>query len=161
VPIIHINTSIAASPVVVFDLSRSIDLHLISTAQTDEEAVAGKTSGLIGMGEWVTWRARHFGCTQELTSRITAFNRPHSFVDEMEKGAFERFSHTHTFDLQADGTTIMTDLFDYTSPLGLLGRLADFLFLKKYMRGLLEKRNAIIKECAEGEGWRALLDAED
>ena len=62
-----------------FDLSRSIDLHTESTAKTGERAVAGVTAGLIEMGEEVTWRARHFGVWQELTSRITAFDRPHHF----------------------------------------------------------------------------------
>ena len=37
--------------------------------------------------------ARHFGITQELTSRITAFDRPRHFRDEMEKGAFPAVLH--------------------------------------------------------------------
>ena len=37
----------------------------------------------------------------------------------------------------------------YTSPLGLLGDLADVLFLERYMRRLLEERNAVIRRMAE------------
>jgi len=147
-PVIRIETRISAPVEVAFDLSRSIDLHKISTAHTNEEAVAGKTSGLIGMGESVTWRARHFGITQYLTSKITAYEKPHYFVDEMVSGAFKSFRHEHIFREEGD-MTIMTDIFDYTSPLGALGKLVDFLFLKKYMMALLTERNRIVKEYAE------------
>jgi hypothetical protein len=50
-PVINLHTQINAPIGIVFDLSRSIDLHKISTAHTNEEAIAGVTSGLIGMGE--------------------------------------------------------------------------------------------------------------
>jgi ligand-binding SRPBCC domain-containing protein len=83
-----------------FDLSRSIDLHMASTTRTGEKAIAGKTSGLIGLDEQVTWRAKHFGVWQEFTSKITAFNRPHHFRDEMIRGAFRSFEHDHYFDVQ-------------------------------------------------------------
>ena len=59
-----------------FDAARDLDLHQKSVAYTGETAVAGRTSGLIEMGEEVTWRARHFGIIQHFTSRITAFNPP-------------------------------------------------------------------------------------
>jgi ligand-binding SRPBCC domain-containing protein len=149
VPLITLDTAIAAPTDVVFNLSRSIDLHKISTARTNEEAVAGTTSGLIGMGEYVTWRAKHLGIWQKLTTKITAFYSPHYFVDEMVSGAFAGFRHEHIFTPAEDGSTIMTDHFDYTAPLGILGKLADALFLKRYMAALLAERNAIIKEFAE------------
>ncbi|RZJ68017.1 MAG: cell division protein [Flavobacterium sp.] len=148
-PVIFLETYINAPIEEVFDLSRSIDLHKISTAHTNEEAVAGKTSGLIGMGESVTWRARHFGITQHLTSKITAYNRPNFFADEMVKGAFKKFRHEHKFAVAENGATVMTDIFNYTSPLGILGRLADRLFLKNYMEALLKERNRIVKDYAE------------
>lgn len=147
-PRITLETVVYASIGIVFNLSRSIDLHKLSTAHTGEEAIAGKTSGLIEMGESVTWRARHFGVWQELTSEITAFDPPHFFVDEMKRGAFKGFRHKHLF-AEKDGATLMTDIFDYQSPYGIFGRMADRLFLEKYMRNLLTQRNRIIKEFAE------------
>ena len=152
-PIIRIETYIKADRQIAFDLSRSIDLHTLSTAQTNEEAIAGVTTGLIGMGDSVTWRAKHFGVYQNLTSKITAFESPRYFVDEMVKGAFKRFKHEHFFEKQ-DGGTLMIDVFDYDSPLGVLGKMADALFLKNYMTGLLTKRNEMIKEFAESEKWK-------
>ena len=155
-PIIELRTEINAEKKIVFDLSRSIDLHKISTQHTNEEAVAGKISGLIEMNESVTWRAKHFGVYQKLTSIITAYERPNYFVDEMQKGAFKRFKHEHHFK-ELNGKTLMIDLFDYQSPLGFLGKIADKLFLEKYMTELLIERNRIVKEFAESNKWKALL----
>jgi len=150
-PTIYLSTFILATPDVIFDLSRSIDLHQVSTKQTEEMAIAGRMSGLIELGESVTWRAKHFGFFQELTSKITAFEKPKSFTDEMVSGAFKSFKHTHTFEATANGTT-MVDVFSYVSPLGILGRVADYLFLKSYMTNLLLQRNLVIKEYAEEGG---------
>lgn len=147
-PTIRLTTHIRASREVCFDLSRSIDLHMQSTAHTGERAIAGRTSGLIGPGETVTWRARHFGIWQNLTSTITGYDRPVYFVDEMVQGAFRSIRHEHRFEAGGDGT-VMYDVFAYQSPLGLLGRVADYLFLKRYMRRLLEERNAVIRAAAE------------
>ncbi|WP_055445137.1 SRPBCC family protein [Lacinutrix himadriensis] len=155
-PRIELKTEINANKEIVFDLSRSIDLHKISTEHTNEEAIAGKTSGLIGMNESVTWRARHFGIYQNLTSKITEFERPNYFVDEMQKGAFSEFKHEHHF-AELNSGTLMTDFFDYKSPFGILGKLADKLFLKKYMTELLSERNQIVKEFAESEKWKELI----
>ena len=132
----------------VFDLSLSVDLHKISTAHTNEEAFAGKTSGLMGLHDSVTWRAKHLGITQRLSSKITAYNRPHMFIDEMVSGAFKGFKHEHIF-TEVNRETVMTDIFIYESPLGILGRIADAIFLKTYMHKLLTERNRIIKEFAE------------
>ncbi|MEX0273303.1 MAG: cell division protein [Flavobacteriaceae bacterium] len=156
-PRIELKTEIKADINIVFDLSRSIDLHKISTKHTNEEAIAGKTSGLIGMNESVTWRAKHFGIYQKLTSRITEFDRPKYFSDEMVNGAFAEFKHEHHFEKFNEGT-LMTDFFDYKSPLGILGKIADKLFLKRYMTELLTNRNRIVKEFAESEKWKEIIN---
>lgn len=155
-PKIELRTEIKADKKIIFDLSRSIDLHKISTEHTNEQAIAGKTSGLIGLNESVTWRAKHFGIYQNLTSRITEFDRPNYFADEMQKGAFQEFKHEHHF-AELNGGTLMTDIFEYRSPLGVLGKLADKLFLEKYMTDLLTERNRIVKEYAESDRWKEVL----
>lgn len=151
-PTIYLSTFILATPNTIFDLSRNIDLHQISTKQTHEKVIAGRMSGLIELGESVTWRARHFGFFQELTSKITAFEKPDSFTDEMVSGAFKSFKHVHKFELTDNGTT-MIDVFSYVSPLGILGKLADYFFLKRYMKNLLMNRNLIIKEYAKNKDF--------
>src|SRR5579863_1258025 len=121
-PRIELTTIINAPVEKVFDLARDIDLHMESTKQTGEKAIAGKTSGLIGQGETVTWRAKHFGIWQTLTSKITEFDQPNFFADEMVKGAFKSFRHEHHFS-SADGRALMKDVFVFESPLGILGRI--------------------------------------
>ena len=155
-PRIELLTEIYADKEIVFDLSRSIDLHKISTEKTNETAISGKTSGLIGLDESVTWRAKHFGIYQRLTSKITEFDRPNYFADEMVSGAFSEFKHEHHF-ADLNGGTLMTDYFDYKSPFGILGKFVDKIFLKKYMTDLLTERNRIVKEFAESDKWKQIL----
>lgn len=149
---IIIDTQINAPVERVFDLSRSIDLHIQSIKHTGEEAIAGRTGGLIGLGESVTWRARHFGIKQTLTSKITAFNRPWHFTDEMVRGAFKSFRHEHRF-TQNNAQTTMTDIFCFEAPLGWAGWLVGRCILKPYLTNLLTKRNLFIKQAAESADY--------
>ena len=152
-PIIELKTDIAAPIEICFDLARSIDFHQLSIGSTRERAVAGVTTGLIGLGETVTWEATHFGIRQRLTSTITAYDRPHHFRDEMVKGAFSYIRHDHFFE-EKNGLTTMTDRFDFGSPLGILGRLADRLVLVNYLRKFINHRNGLIKQYAESAEWK-------
>jgi ligand-binding SRPBCC domain-containing protein len=153
VPTIRLETIVEAPVEVCFDLSVDVDVHQRSVAVTGERAVAGVTSGRMNLGDEVTWEARHLGATRRLTSRITEYDRPHRFVDEMVAGAFESFRHEHCF-TAVQGGTRMVDVFEYRSPLGPLGRIADLLFLRRYMRSLLTMRNRHIKAAAEGSATR-------
>jgi ligand-binding SRPBCC domain-containing protein len=155
-PIITLETLIKSTIETCFDLSCSIDLHKISTAHTKEKAIAGKTSGLIGLNEQVTWQAKHFGITQKLTTKITAYNRPFYFRDEQIKGAFQFIQHDHYFETQGQ-MVMMKDKFHFQSPLGYLGTLADKWILTNYLTKLLVKRNQTIKTFAENEQWKWIL----
>lgn len=157
-PTITIETLIEAPIERVFDLARSIDLHRLSTKETHEEAIAGKTSGLIGPGETVTWRAKHFGFYQNLSVIVTAFERPYLFTDRMLKGAFAFMEHRHQFEPVTDGHTLMRDIFTFKAPLGILGRFAETLFLTNYMKKFLVHKNKILKQVAENEEWKEILD---
>lgn len=149
-PILDIETLVHAPPERVFDLCRSVEAHIDSTGKSREIAVAGKTSGLMELGDTVTWEATHLGVRQRLTSEITRFDRPRYFRDSMVRGAFRRFDHDHFFEPRDDGT-LMRDVFDFDAPLGPLGHLANALFLTRYMRRFLEQRAGAIKRMAEAE----------
>ncbi len=145
---IRIVTLIAAPTDRCFDLARDIGFHTLSLAGTGEKAVAGRTSGLIGQGESVTWEARHLGIRQRFTAEVTVFDRPVYFRDVMTAGAFRSFAHDHRFE-ERDGKTVMTDEVAFRSPLGPLGWLVDRLFMAGYLRRLLEGRCQAIKHEAE------------
>lgn len=144
-----------------FDLARSVEVHLAGNVHFGEAAVAlaGVTSGLIELGQRVTWRARHFGVRQQLTSEITAMYRPMYFQDTMVRGVFHSMTHGHFFRSLSADETEMKDVFCFAAPLGVFGQLAEFAVLRRYMRGLLLERNAAIRQIAESPEWRNYLPA--
>lgn len=154
---ITLETAIGAPPERVFDLARSIDLHHRSLDWTREVPVAGRTSGLIGLDEWVTWRAWHLGVRQRLTSRISAYDRPRYFQDVMVRGAFAWMEHDHWFDTAPGGGTVLRDEMRFAAPLGIVGRMVEALVLRRYMTRFLERHNAVIKRVAETDAWREFL----
>jgi ligand-binding SRPBCC domain-containing protein len=156
-PIIHLTTYIAAPVERVFDLSRSIDVHKKSMSHTNEQAVAGTTSGLIQQHETVTWKAKHLGKIRVMKVRISEMLAPQSFTDEMVQGDFKQMKHEHHFKPIENGT-LMIDLFSFESPYGTIGKIANYFFLQRYLRRMLEKRNLAIKEFAEGDKWKFLLN---
>jgi ligand-binding SRPBCC domain-containing protein len=147
-PLIVIETRIDAPASRCFDAARDMDLHARTMAHTRERAVAGVTTGLIGPGQSVTLEGIHLGIRQRLTARITQFDPPHCFIDEMTEGAFKSMRHTHEF-LPLGQGTLMRDTVQWTSPRGILGRLADALFLKRYMRKLIAQRGSQLKQALE------------
>lgn len=151
--VIELHTEIHAPVRRCFDLSRSIDVHMRSTAGTHEKAIAGVTQGLIGQQETVTWRAKHFGFYQQLTVRITAFDDTRFFKDTMVQGIFKSMEHEHHFKAIGDITT-MTDVLRLEAPLGPLGIIAEKLVLHRYMKNFLLERNSVIKRLAESDEWR-------
>jgi len=148
VPRIYLETFIAAPVERCFDMMRDVEAHTRSVANTRERAVAGKTSGLLDAGHEVTWEAVHLGLRQRLSVRVTRCEPPYFLQDEMLRGAFRSFVHRHRFH-EAPGGTLMSDDFTYRSPLGLVGRLADRLFLERYMRRFLIQRARALKAIAE------------
>lgn len=128
---------------VAFDLSLSIDLHADAFAGSSERAVAGVVTGQIQLGEFVTWRARHFGRTWTMTSVITEWDRPHRFVDEQRRGPFKSFRHEHVFTSVAGGTE-MVDRVEFEAPFGPIGRIAERVVLDRYLRRLIGVRNEFL-----------------
>lgn len=139
-PRIELTTPIAASIERCFELSLSVDAHTSSMADSGERAVAGVTSGVMGLGDMVTWRARHFGVPFTMTSTISAFEKPKRFVDEQVSGPFKRWWHEHRFEEVGDGTR-MVDVVEFESPAGPIGRWVNLLVLTRYMTKLLIQRN--------------------
>lgn len=141
-------TEINADKKTVFDLSRNIDLHQESMKTFKEKAMAGSTSGLIERDETVTFKGKHFGIYLTHQSKISEMTLYNSFTDEMLRGPFQSFRHTHRF-VEENGQTLMKDEIVYEVSFGILGRLLNLLFGKKYLMALITQRNAYIKTLAE------------
>ncbi|WP_194767943.1 SRPBCC family protein [Tamlana sp. I1] len=155
-PEILLKTEIHSDINTCFDLARSIDFHKESLKHTDEMPVAGKTTGLIKKGEWVSWEAKHLGFVQHLTTKIVAFDKPHYFVGEMVFGAFKSYRHEHIFK-EKEGFTLMIDKFSFETPYGLLGKFVNWFYLKRYITNLLKIRNNMLKSAAESENGHAFF----
>ena len=147
--IFTVNNDIQAPIETCFDLTRDIGFHIRSLAHTNERAIAGRTDGLIELGETVTWEAKHLGMTRCMTVKITAMDRPTHFRDEQIDGPFKHFVHDHTFENLGNNVTRMTDLIDFASPLGPLGHLVNRFYLNRYLQALITQRGLAIKSFLE------------
>ena len=149
-PVINLVTEIHAPIERCFDLCRDLETHTRTVAHTRERLVGKKTAGLAEKGDVLTFEAVHFGVRQRLTSQITEVVRPTLFHDAALSGAFQSLSHRHEFTETPHGT-LMRDRLEWTSPLGVLGRLADALFLRRYLLRFLVTRNRNLKLIIEQE----------
>lgn len=128
-------------------------MHKASMRRFDEVPLNGKTTGLLNLHDTVTWKAKHLFKERLLQVRITAFSRPHFFVDEQVSGDFKQMKHEHHFKSIQNGT-LMIDQFGFDSPFGKFGKVFDSLYLEGYMKALLEARNSFLKGIAEGRQWQ-------
>lgn len=147
-PIIKYETYIAAPIHVCFDLARTVEIHAGKSLLTVQKAIDGITAGRMENGDWVTWETKSLGITKKLTSQIIKMEKPNTFTDVMVHGTFKSFTHIHEFTRQGEGT-IMNDTFSYTSPFGILGKIADRLFLENYMRSFISTQAKKVKKAAE------------
>jgi ligand-binding SRPBCC domain-containing protein len=156
-PTIHLTTFVAAPAGRVFDLSRSIELHKKSMSKNQEQVVSGTVSGLIEFQETVTFKAKHLFKNRILKSKITAMKKPSSFTDEMVAGDFKSMKHEHHFK-QIENGTLMIDIFHFESPYGSVGKISNKIFLTQYLKKLLEHRIQVIKQYAESDKWKFILE---
>lgn len=158
-PLIKLTTRIKAPASRVFDLSRSVELHIHSAGKTNEQAIAGRTSGLLELGDEVTWQGSHLKIRHSLRIKIKEMERPLRFSDQMISGAFTHMEHVHLF-TEENGVTTMTDEFDYKSPGGPFAWIIENTFLTAFLRRFLADRNRIIKEVAQSKDWKQYLPDE-
>jgi ligand-binding SRPBCC domain-containing protein len=149
---IVIETWIAAPPERVFDLARDVGAHAESSSFTHERIVPpGRTSGLLEAGDLITFEGVHFGLRQRITAKILEMDPPRIFVDELVRSAFKRLRHVHEFE-PSNGGTLMRDTLEWTSPFGLLGRIADRVAVIRHMTWFVTTKQNALKRIAEVAG---------
>lgn len=147
---ITIETKISAPRAHCFDVALDVEAHEESAAFSGERLVEpGRTSGTLEEGDLIAFEGRHFGVKQRFVARVVSIDRPHLFVDEMVSGIFRRLQHVHQFEEEGEGTTLMRDILTWVSPLGVLGRLADRLFLQRHMREFVATKQRNLARIAE------------
>ena len=147
-PQIIVETLINADIKICFDLARDVGFYKNSLKKPTEIPISGKISGLVEKGDITTWETNHLNFMQHLTLEVTEYDCPNKFVDEMVKGEFKSYKHEHIFENRNE-KTLMIDKFYFESSYGILGKITDYLLLKRHLTKLLVDRNALLKQKAE------------
>ncbi len=158
--LIKLETFIKAPINICFDLSRSIDLQKIIAGDSREKVVDGTTSGLISLNECVIWEASYFGIKQRMIFKITEMGYPDHFIDEMIEGNMKILKHVHILKKENSGT-LLVDHVEFESKFGIIGKVIDQIIVAKQLKKHLIERNHMIKQYAETEKWKGLINCED
>lgn len=150
--VVKVVTRIAAPAARVFDLALDMDAHAASLAGSGETATTSTGTPALLLGDEVALRARHAGITWTMSARVTAYDRPRRFVDEQVRGPFAAMSHEHLFADVSPGVTVMTDRMTVRAPLGMIGKAVEVSVLRPYLRRLLRRRAAYLRQRAEAGG---------
>jgi len=78
-------------------------------------------------------------------TEITHVEDKKYFVDEQRFGPYAFWHHQHHF-TAVSGGVLMEDVLNYKVPLGFLGNMVDWLFIKKEVTGIFDYRKKILKE---------------
>ncbi len=98
----------------------------------------------MGRGTVIDYRVRVGLVPVRWRTRITSWDPGRSFSDLQERGPYRFWWHHHSF--HADGArTVMEDRVYYTPPFGLLGRLANLLFIRPTLRKIFQYRGDVIR----------------
>lgn len=138
-------TTIAIDTIIEAAAERCFDLVRDPRIQAEPPPLV---SGEFGTGQRVTFRSKKFGVSRDLTVEVTEFDRPRRMVDEMVEGPFAAFTHIHEFIPQGN-RTLMRDTLEWTSPFGILGRIADLVLIKRTLSKIVRGRNDKLKRLAE------------
>lgn len=79
------------------------------------------------------------------TTEITHVSKLSYFVDEQRFGPYAMWHHQHWFK-EVSGGVEMTDEVNYAVPLGILGRIANLLFVQRQLNAIFDYRFTVLKE---------------
>lgn len=97
-------------------------------------------------GQIITYKVSPFpGFKTSWVTEITQVREHCFFVDEQRFGPYRMWHHEHHFEVQ-DGGVRMTDRVSYKLPLGLFGRIANAVFVRKQLKGIFEYRIAAMEK---------------
>ena len=103
----------------------------------------------MGVGTLIEYRLRLHRVPVRWRTRIEAWEPPLRFVDVQIKGPYSLWEHTHTFEEDGPGATVIEDRVRYSIPFGLLGELADRLLVRRDLKRIFDyRRDAVAHELA-------------
>ncbi len=93
-----------------------------------------------GAGTLLDYRLRLHGVPFRWRTRIDTWEPPHYFHDHQDRGPYARWEHSHTFEADGEGATIIRDHLEYALPLGPLGAVAHGLFVRRDLERIFDFR---------------------
>ena len=78
-------------------------------------------------------------------TEITHVRENEYFVDEQRIGPYKLWHHQHKIE-PIEGGILMTDIVTYQPPLGLLGNIANFLFIRRQLQKIFEFRSKALEK---------------
>lgn len=97
-------------------------------------------------GTIIEYRLRINGVPVYWRTLISEWEPPFRFVDVQQKGPYRLWRHEHRFEALEGGGTLMRDRVEYRLPLGPLGHLAHFLFVRRQLMAIWKYRERKIGE---------------
>ena len=100
---------------------------------------------IMDKGQTIEYTIKLRGFSMRWSSIISLYNPPYSFIDEQVMGPYSKWHHTHKFTEIDDGTLIEDDVI-YRIPLGWIGKLANYIFVKNDLEKIFQyRKEKIIK----------------
>jgi ligand-binding SRPBCC domain-containing protein len=100
----------------------------------------------MGAGTLLEYRLRLHGVPLRWQTLITTWEPPHRFVDIQAKGPYSLWEHTHLFEPEGEGATVISDRVRYAIPFGPLGEIAERLFVRRDLRRIFDYRSEAVAE---------------
>ena len=123
---------------VVFEFfSRPDNLQILTPPWLDFHIT--KAPAKLEAGSMIQYRLRLHKVSLRWKTEITDWQPPHQFVDLQIAGPYALWRHEHTFRAR-EGGTLMEDTVQYSIPLGLAGRAAHKIFVRRDIEKIFEYR---------------------
>ena len=97
-------------------------------------------------GTLIDYRLKLHGVPVRWRTRIEAWEPPRRFVDVQLSGPYALWHHTHTFEADGEGATVIGDRVRYAIPFGPLGELARALFVGRDVEQIFDYRREAVAE---------------
>ena len=98
----------------------------------------------MGAGTFIEYRLRLHGVPLRWRTRIAVWDPPRRFVDVQIAGPYRLWHHTHDFEPDGEGHTLMRDTVRYALPLGPLGALAHRAVVRRDLASIFEFRHRAV-----------------
>lgn len=137
---LHAKQTLPISQQVAWDfLSDPKNLKVITPDAMGFQVLSGADRKMFS-GQIIQYNVTPFpGFTTRWVTEITHVEEGNYFVDEQRFGPYTLWHHKHFINVTPDGVE-MEDIIDYKAPFGILGQLANALFIKKQLKQVFQYR---------------------